>query len=551
MLSFLRRKTHPITRRPSVSARPHLEQLEDRRLLSGGVLDPTFGTGGVTTSLLATGGVASAVATYPQTGTANDGKIVVVGSDYLPNDYTELAVVRYNLDGSLDKSFGNRGEATIAVKNSRARAVAIQPDGKILAAGESGSEFAIVRYNVDGSLDRSFGTKGVATTSITAKGFDEIFALGLQADGKIVVAGGTTPPNSTTRKLAVARFNANGTLDTSFGEGGKAVDLPTSPLEGGGTLGMGLDIDPTTGNIFVEAANGAVNNFGYDAMVVRYTSAGVIDKSFAGKGYVVFDGSGTLPIMYSSASIALEPSDHLIVVAGRSAGYTECLARLKQNGSPDPNFGPNQTGFVDTSVPTTSNRASVRFQADGSILVGETTHSNSMMLTCFKQIDGSLDASFGNSGVATYTDSSYPQLEGIALEPDGRIVVTGLPGSGYIQVIVVRFLVKGPQIGAFTASPSPASTGANATLTAASVTALNPGSTVTQVTFYVDSNGDGVLDASDTQLTGTFSQSAGTWTLTFTATTAGLTPGSYTLFAQAEDSYGALSDPLSLVLQVT
>jgi hypothetical protein len=110
---------------------------------------------------------------------------------------------------------------------------------------------------------------------------------------------------------------------------------------------------------------------------------------------------------------------------------------------------------------------------------------------------------------------------------------------------VVRFLAAGPQIGSFTASPNLVTAGSSVTLSAANVVALNPGSTVTQVAFYQDANGDGLLEpGSDTFLGYGVQTSPGVWTLTFS--TAGLTCGTYTLFARAEDSFGVFGDPLAV-----
>jgi hypothetical protein len=136
----------------------------------------------------------------------------------------------------------------------------------------------------------------------------------------------------------------------------------------------------------------------------------------------------------------------------------------------------------------------------------------------------------------------------VALEPDGRIVVAGssYSNTGGYQFALARFLATGPQIGSFTATPNPAAPGSNVTLTASGVTALNPGTTVTQVAFFVDSNGDGALDAGDTPLGNGTQTSPGTWT--YPLDTDGWASGSFTLFAQAEDSEAALSDPLTLTL---
>jgi hypothetical protein len=132
-----------------------------------------------------------------------------------------------------------------------------------------------------------------------------------------------------------------------------------------------------------------------------------------------------------------------------------------------------------------------------------------------------------------------------ALEPDGRIVLAGTSANGET---LVRFLAAGPQIGSFTANPNPVTAGGSVSLTAANITDLNPGGTVTQVAFYQDSNGDGILEPGTDALLGYGTQaSPGVWTFTFTVN---LTPGTYTLFARAEDNYGVFGDAVTLTLQV-
>jgi hypothetical protein len=134
----------------------------------------------------------------------------------------------------------------------------------------------------------------------------------------------------------------------------------------------------------------------------------------------------------------------------------------------------------------------------------------------------------------------------MALEPDGRIVEAGYPHApGPYHVIVARFLATGPRIDTFSASANSVSAGDTVALTA-SVTTLNPGSTVTQVAFYLDSNGDGILEPGTDKLLGYGTLIGGVWTSKFSTT--GWMSGKY--FAQAADSYGVLSDPLALDLQV-
>jgi uncharacterized delta-60 repeat protein len=538
LVNQLALSSQPASQRKALATRPtfrpQLEALEDRCLPSGGLLDPTFGTGGVVTELPATGANALAVATYPQAGTANDGKIVVGGFDSLPNLNTQFVVLRFNLDGSLDKSFGSGGE--VFGPKGTCRAVVIQPDGKILAAGSvvsaKSTDFALARYNTNGSLDSTFGSRGVAITDLSGNSFDMIEAMGLQADGKIVVAGVTEAANSTTTELAVARYNANGSLDTSFGIGGKALDhLATQSWNV--QLKMDLVIDSATGGIVVQASD-AVGK----AMVVRYNSSGKLDATFAGTGHE------TLTDLDSLSAVAIQPSDNRIVVAGRyySGGVSgEGLERLNPDGTLDGTFG--NGGVVVAPFFPQGSRASVKILSDNQILVGATGNSQ-FMVSRFSP-SGSLDTSFGVGGAALVPNTILPSgsdLEDMALEPDGRIVVAGIPYTGNTQFVVARFLAVGPQIASFTASPDPVTAGSNLTLTASNITDANPGATIVQVAFfYFDNNGNKQVLGYGTQ------SSPGVWSFTFAVN---LTPGTYTLFSQAEDGYGVFGDATAFTLTV-
>jgi len=526
--------------RPESRWRPRLEALEDRSVPAGGVLDPTFGTGGVVSSSLGATTSANAVTTDP-----NDGKIVVAGYYGESNLKGRFGVARYNPDGSLDTSFGGGGEVTYAANTaSGALDVVVQPDGKVLAAGDSSGHFVVVRFNHDGSLDNTFGKRGAATTTIFSKNFERIYALALQPDGKIVAAGTTGPPNSTgSREIVLVRYNPDGTLDTSFGQGGLALDHIPTATWAGGQQRLGLAIDSDTGQIVVEAAAPALRPVGYPAMVIRYKGTGTLDQQFGGKGtgYVTFDGKG-LPLLVSLADVAIQPTDHRIVLAGRVTSQVQGLARLNSNGTMDGSLtttANSEIGVIDT----------IKLQSDGRILVGDVDAIPGSVLSVSRfNPDLSPDTSFGVGGVATVTSLTGEGYAGMALEPDGRIVVVGGPALGYVRVDLARFLASGPQVDSFTADSDSVPAGGVVTLTAANVAALNPDSTVTQVAFYVDSNGNGVLDAGDTQLTGTLTRSGSTWTLTVDTT--GWAHGTYMLFAQAEDSSGAFSDPLTLNFQV-
>jgi uncharacterized delta-60 repeat protein len=540
-------------RRPS-TFRPCLEALEDRCLLSGGVLDPTFGTAGIVTTPVGSQNfsVANAVAIYPNTGTANDGKVVAAGyaetslrrvGGTTQANY-DFAVARYNLDGSLDRSFGGNGIVTtdLGTFQDEAEDVLVQPDGKVVAAGwTANNQFAVVRYDSDGSLDKSFGRNGEVFTSISGGSLDRAFTMALQPDGKIVVAGLTEPRNTHNEDLALVRYNADGTLDGTFGAGGIVTQHFATQVNP--AMDLAIDAgsssqDPDAGKIVVAAQL----NVG-PVEVVRYNTNGSLDSSF-GSGDVSLNGMGI-----ATAAVAIQ-SDDRIVVAATSNGVTTSqvgLARLNQDGTPDATFGSG--GFVLT--PPSSTIDSVTLQPNGQIVVAG-HQVGGFVAARYNPGDGSLDTTFGNNGIAISTGISCFSSNNVdvALEPDGRIVMAGTNGS-HSSFALARFLATGPQIGSFTVSPNsgnPVASGSNVTLTASGVTDANPGATVTRVAFYLDNNGDGTLEpGTDTRLGYATLNADGTWTLNGTIS---LPPGNYTLFAQAQDSDGAFGDPLALSFQV-
>ena len=558
--------------RPTARSQPGLEGLEDRCLLSGGVLDPTFGSGGLVTTTVGSDSRAYAVATYPNLGTANDGKLVAVGDAYTTTGKTnslDMAVARYNLDGTLDRTFGGSGEALAGL--GRALAVQVQPDGKVVAAGyaygSSWESFEVVRFNPDGTLDASFGSSGKVITGFSRGSSDIGEAMVLQADGKIVVAGETKPTKTTYEDLALMRYNANGTLDTSFGLGGKVSMRFASPIQPSidpRSVNLAFDpntspLDPNSGKLVVVAQLQSPAG----AVAVRFNTNGTLDTTFGTNhaGYVNL-GTPTYP------SVAVQ-SDDRIVVAGtvnnlQTGNDDVGLDRLNPDGRLDASFGTG--GVVVTPTPSYEFAMALRIQPDGKIVVGgsqtsDGTPGNNALMAARYNANGSLDASFGVNGFATAapgtSSSGYAaKAQGLALEPDGRIIVaggsyTGTSSSGNNNFSVARFLAAGPQIGTFTASPSPVTAGSTLTLTAGNIQDANPGASITQLAFYLDTNGDGKLEPGTDTLLGYGSQtSAGAWTFTFSTAAAGLTSGSDTLLAQAEDSYRVFGDPFAINITV-
>ena len=280
------------------------------RYNTDGTLDTSFGTGGkVIDDPMGFSYVASALRIQ------SDGKIVVAGPR---NDSSVVfALVRYNTDGSLDTTFDTDGRVlTDIVPNNSDKPtdLRIQSDGKIVVAGYSyyqdTSDFALVRYNTDGTLDTSFGTGGKVTTDIGSgyASYDVANALGIQSDGKIVAAGGSSS------NFALVRYNTDGTLDTSFGTGGKVTTAVGTSNDAAYALSIQSD-----GKIV--AAGSSYNGSNNDFTIVRYNTDGTLDTSFGTGGEVITAIGSDDDYPYA---LSIQP-DGKIVAAGRddSGGHPE------------------------------------------------------------------------------------------------------------------------------------------------------------------------------------------------------------------------------------
>ena len=388
----------------------------------GGV-DPTFGSGGKVST--AFGGDETAMALQA------DGKIVMAGGSG-----SDFVLARYNPDGTLDSSFGNGGLVTSDVgsgSSDEARAVAIQSDGKIVVAGNAvvgrtatnqfNFDFALARFNVDGSLDTSFGSAGKVTTNFN--GFtDKAEGVAIQSDGKIVVVGSAAPANGVSTDFGIARYDSNGAPDTSFGSGGK---LTTD-------IGGAIDIAQ---NVIVQS-NGAIlvsgvltlggdSTLGHGGLA-RYDGNGNPDISFGTAGKV------TLSNLKLGEALALQ-GDGKILVAGNapvggSSGFA--LMRLLANGSPDNGFG--TAGLATTAFTTQDDFGrAITVQADGRIVVaGQSSNkSNPDFAVARFSTNGTLDSSFGTGGKLTIDFfGSFDGAENVVVQPDGKIVLGGFARNG-------------------------------------------------------------------------------------------------------------------------
>jgi uncharacterized delta-60 repeat protein len=233
-----------------------------------------------------------------------DGKIVVAGrtNKPAPNGNFDFALARYEVGGAIDNTFGTLGLVTTDFGGSvdRAFAMALQPDGKLVVAGDSDANFALARYNSNGSLDASFGSAGKVITSFG--GIDQASAVILQPDGKILVAGQTDTGISI--DFALARYMPDGSLDGAFGTGGRVT---TNFIGASDDLAAAVVLQ-SDGKIVVGGTSD--DNFA----LARYTSGGLLDSTFGGAGTVTTNLGGE-DVLHA---LALQP-DGAIVAVGESA----------------------------------------------------------------------------------------------------------------------------------------------------------------------------------------------------------------------------------------
>ncbi len=382
---------------------------------SSGILDPSFDQDGWVLTGLSAGddfGIALAV--------LRDGKLLVGGE--VSSDYDmDLAVARYNPDGSLDPAFGSAGWTRTDLDgwDDFAAGIAVQLDGRILLAGTSRNDFALVRYNLDGGLDATFSGDGWVRTDFLGSA-DEAKAVAVQPDGRIIVAGYAININYD-YDFALARYLPDGSLDTSFGVGGKV----TTDLTADQDQIKAIAIQPD-GKI---VAVGPVKNGSrlHDFAVARYNSNGTLDLSFGINGWVATDFFGGQDFAYA---VVLQ-ADGKIVVAGAADIVKDqaafAVARYTAGGNLDITF--SEDGRLVTDFGTGGDYAyAVCLQPDGKVIAAGYAFNglnNDFALVRYNP-NGSPDTSFSEDGLIV-TDLAMGEDKGLAvvLQVDGKIVVAG------------------------------------------------------------------------------------------------------------------------------
>lgn len=354
---------------------------------ASGSLDRAFGTGGKATYTVGTAsdnGEGSALQA--------DGKLIVVGHQLSLLGDQDFLVLRYNTDGRLDSSFGTNGVVitSIGVTSDGASAVAIQPDGKIVVGGYSQSNGpTLVRYNVDGSLDQSFGMGGI-TSWTTGSVINEI---AIDGDGKIIAVGQIYRSYS---DFLIRRYNSDGTIDSTFGNGGDAV----TGIRNGIANSVALQTD---GKIVVVGNQYNASGTGTDLATIRVSSSGMPDWGFGNNGKVVTALGG---LSYANA-VAIGRGG-AIFVAGRSAPQGKiAIVKYGSSGIPDRSFRGGGLTHADTGGVVTTSIGIARAVAvgtngevfvAGTVFVGQPNNTESFVVQKLNT-DGSL-ARWGRGGEA-------------------------------------------------------------------------------------------------------------------------------------------------------
>jgi uncharacterized delta-60 repeat protein len=357
--------------------------------------------------------------------------------------------------GGLDPNFGVGGIASANVGFTATSGLAIQPDGKSVIAGIIGSpgseDFGLTRYNADGSLDTSFGDNGVA--SIDFQGTDDVpSSVVLLPNGQILEAGTSTAASGGS-EFAVALFDANGTLDQTFGSGtGKVL---TS--FGSGSIDFADAVVLGKGGEFFVVGSSTAGGTGKDFAIAAYNADGTPAGSFNGSGHELLDFSGG----DDSANGAVLQSNGELVVAGStenpSTGVTSiALVRVLANGALDSHFGTK--GRIVTNLRGVDDEAtSVALQPKGQIVVGGESATGSFaggLASDFAVLrytsTGKLDRTFGRGGYVITSFGEDAAVTNVLVQSDGDIVASGKTASGFsstslgqLGIAVARYTTKG------------------------------------------------------------------------------------------------------------
>jgi len=366
-----------------------------------GDLDTTFGSGGKKTVNFGGTDAARAVLVQP------NGRVVAAGGG---GHASSFCVVRLrSANGTLDPTFGSGGKRVVdfGSDDESVHGAALQPDGKIVLAGDSRLQPAVVRLKANGALDTSFDGDGKKLFSWGAIG--RVTAVVIAPNGKILLGGFSGPEGG---NIQVARMTVKGALDTTFGAGGIAT------VDFGGTEFGEAIARQADGRVLVAGRSSAGG-----AVVARLRATGALDPDFGSGGRVTLPGGGSL------SAVLVQPDRNIVVAGNASGSAMMTVTRLKPDGSLDATFGSGGTTTVAFGSLANLLGGAAR-RPDGKIVIAGYTQDGEDIAVARLNADGSLDATFGAAGKATVDFGVATFGNAVALAPNGRIVVAGQKTGG-------------------------------------------------------------------------------------------------------------------------
>lgn len=385
-----------------------------------GTLDINFGTNGIVLTPIGISHTHSrAILRQP------DGKIVVAGETNAGGTIYSVALARYKSNGSLDSTFGTNGiriDSTPGFSNY-IYAAALQANGKIVVGGGSAApgpgstyRFTLARFNSNGSLDHTFGVNGFAYTSINSN--STIYALAIQPDGKIVAAGSSNGPVPLVS--TIARYDSTGVLDATFGTNGTVTTIANPNMSQFTSVGILPDGRILAGGVSLYDNNQLHTCF----LAVRYHPDGSLDATFGNSG---IDISGVLGVSSMSNSLSLL-SGGKFLLAGQQKDIEGgvAVARYNADGGLDLTFGTAGKVVLAIGDPQKDLGKAMTIQPDGKILVAGVIYpifSGPLLAVIRFTADGVLDVLFGDSGFKTIDMGlALNYGDGICMQPDGKIL---------------------------------------------------------------------------------------------------------------------------------
>ena len=398
-----------------------------------GDLDPAFSGDGRVVSDFGFEDRADGVVVQP------NGAIVIAGTSC----GGDFLVARYNPDGSPDTTFDGDGRICIDVgagSADRGEEVLLLSDGRLLVGGTSAGNFALVRLNANGSLDPSFGNGGRATYDFGST--EELRDIALGPDGTIVMAGMTSIPGcplapvdqGQTVAVAVARALPNGAPDPSFGGDGTVVLADENLVQ----RAFAVAVQPD-GRVVVAGQRATCTRVTIRFLLLRLTAAGAPDPTFAAPEGAVPDNGN------AAVDVAVQPDGRIVVAVDTFVGPATIPARddafivirFNPDGSLDTTFSGDGVATAFFGEGITATPAALAFQ-DGRIVVGGTA-AGDFALARFNP-DGSLDTSFGGDGTVLTDFGGTDAVAALAVQPDGKLVAAGRTGA---DVALARYGTSG------------------------------------------------------------------------------------------------------------